>query len=69
MDPQYGHQLSEDEQVDSDMSLELTIKVFERVGGAAGGKNYVLRDVKVGTISSILALKEFVVNEFGVWRG
>ncbi len=51
-----------DEELDSDLLPELTVKVFERVGG---GKNYVLRNVQVGIISSNFAFRQFVVREFG----
>ena len=76
-DPQAGHgdqptSLSDDEDsesLNSDVLPELTIKIYGRVG--AGGKNYVLRNVMVGNISSTATFRRFVVHEFGnkVWRG
>lgn len=50
-----------DEDSDSDVLPELTVKVFAR----GSGKNYVVRNVEVGSISSNSTFKQFVVREFG----
>lgn len=55
-------QVADHKELDSEVLPELTVKVFERGGGR---KNYVLRDVQVGTISSNKGFKDLVVHEFG----
>ncbi len=55
-------QRKDNEKLDWDVLPELTVNVIERVGG---GKNYVLRNVQVGTISSNFAFRQFAVREFG----
>ena len=44
-----------------DLLKEVTVKVFDK----GCGKNYVIRNVKVGDISSNFLFKQFLVSEFG----
>ena len=55
---------ADDVHMDQETLSELTVKVFER-GGTGGGKNYVLRNVQVGSIRNNLALQQFLLNELG----
>lgn len=54
------HHSSESE---TEVIEEITVKVFGKSGGP--GKNYVVRNVKVGIISNICDIKQFLQNEFG----